>query len=136
MRSSRKKVLGLIAGVLIAVALWFVWDNPMDPFDNASFDQALWAKWRGSWDYDNPRGHMAADLIDRLEDDRPTRAEVVALLGPSEAPCHDLTPSVGSVQECLSYSIGSWSGFRMDSDTLDVYFGNDGRVRSSLTVQH
>jgi hypothetical protein len=136
MRASRKKLLIVVCGIVGAVALWLLWDNPTDPFDNASFDQALWSKWRGSWDPDSPRGHMASDLIGRLERGQPTRSDVLALLGPPEAPCSKLTPPAGDLGQCLSYSIGSWSGFRMDSDTLDVYFGYDGRVRNAFTVQH
>jgi hypothetical protein len=136
MRASRNRLVAVICVVIAALALWFTWNDPTDPFDNAFFEQVVWSKWRGSWDADNPRGHMAADLINRLKDRQLTRDEVVALLGPPEAPCSVLTPPAGPTETCLSYSIGSWSGFRMDSDTLDVYFGHDGRVRSAFTVQH
>jgi hypothetical protein len=136
MNSAHKSLLRMACAGIVALALWFAWDRLHDPFDNAQFDQVVWNKWRGSWDSDNPRGHMASALIDELKDRKLTRDEAIALLGSPEAKCGVLPNPVGPADSCISYSIGSWSGFRMDSDTLDVYFGNDGRVSDAITVQH
>ena len=96
----------------------------------------MWVHMRGSNDPDNPRGQMVEDLVDDLEARRPLREEVIAMLGSSEFECSVLSPPVGATDTCLSYNLGMWSGFRMDYDTLDVYFEADGRVLEAVTVQH
>jgi len=106
-----------------------------DPFNDTSFDRATWRQ-HPTAEFDNPRGHMLESLIDHLKERRPSRNEVVELLGPSERKCGTLAPPVGSTETCLSYELGSWSGFRMDPDTLDVYFREDGVFLEAYAVQH
>jgi len=82
---------------------------------------------QGSLDPDNPRGRMADDLRAHLISSRPTLSEVLDLLG---------EPDVAKRGDPLSYNLGTWSGFRVDYDTLDVHFGSDGRVSEVWIVQH
>jgi hypothetical protein len=106
-----------------------------DPFDDEPFDRVTWLQNSDAND-DNPRGHMVESLIDHLNDLQPVRSDVIELLGPAEQKCGRLNPPVGAVETCLSYNLGSWSGFRMDPDTLDVYFDPDGRFLEAFPVQH
>lgn len=139
MPALRKILLSSGGAILVLVAVGFLWITYQfwnDPFNDRRFDSEQWTQLSGSTSYDNPRGPMAASLIEYLEGHLPTREEVISLLGPSEYPCGALDPPLGSVDTCLSYAIGAWSGMRMDNDTLDVYFGANGRVAHALTVQH
>ena len=127
----------LVVAVMVAGLWWFgVFEFLDGPFDDMPFERATWTRMRGSDDPDNPRGHMVESLIGSFEEHRPTRDEVMRLLGPSELDCAVLSPPVGPKETCLSYILGMWSGFRMDYDTLDIYFGEDGRVFKALPVQH
>lgn len=98
-----------------------------DPFDDLAFDQALWHQHQNDMSQDNPRGKMAHDLATLLENERMTRAEVVELLGSSDA---------HTFGDNLSYELGMWSGFRIDNDTLDVHFDAEDRVVDAVVVQH
>jgi hypothetical protein len=122
----------VFAGVVLAI-LWVAFDSP---FDKSDFDRAIWLGMAEDMDPDNARGGMAAALIEELESDKPSRAAVLQLLGPSEYPCSALSPPVGPTDKCLSYNLGMWSGMRLDYDTLDVYFNGEDRVTRVLTVQH
>jgi len=138
MTTWRKRVLiwgAILAAVIIAPIWWYHRMELDDPFNDSSFDRVTWIQ-HGDADDDNPRGHMVESLIDRLEEHRPGRNEVIELLGPSERGCGRLETQIAPVETCLSYHLGSWSGFRMDPDTLDVYFGDDGRFLEALPVQH
>jgi hypothetical protein len=132
----RAIVWGGVLSALVVTPIWLYHHLDLDdPFDDSSFDRATWIQ-HGDADDDNPRGHMVESLVDRLKDNRPRRGEVIDLLGPSDRECGRLEPPVGPIEMCLSYHVGSWSGFRMDPDTLDVYFGADGRFLDAFPVQH
>ena len=132
----RAIVWAAVLGALVATPIWLYHHMDLDdPFDDSTFDRAAWVQHRDSGN-DNPRGHMVESLIDRLEHSRPSRDEVIDLLGPSELECGRAESPFGPIEACLSYHVGSWSGFRMDPDTLDVYFGADGRFLEALAVQH
>jgi hypothetical protein len=125
-------VLLAAAAVTVAFLLW--WTS--SPFDEKAFDRATWLSLAGDMDPDNSRGGMAGALVEQLEREKPTREQVLELLGPAEYPCSELSPPKGPRDTCLSYNLGMWSGLRMDYDTLDIYFDNSGRVARALTVQH
>lgn len=140
MRPRTKRILLLLvslpvlafAGLLIAI-LWVGFDSP---FDERDFDRTIWLGMAGDMDRDNPRGGMAAALIEELESEKPSREAVLQLLGPSEYQCSALSPPIGPADTCLSYNLGMWSGLGMDYDTLDIYFDAESRVARALTVQH
>jgi len=132
-RRGRKAALIAAVGVALAFATWKI---SRAPFDDRDFDRATWSRMRGSDERDNPRGQMLDDLVEDLEARRPSRDEVIVMLGPTESECAVLSPPIGPKDTCLSYILGMWSGFRIDYDTLDVYFGDDGRVRKAMAVQH
>lgn len=98
-----------------------------DPFNDATFDAAVWATFHQSMDPNNPRGSMARDLEARLLETRPTRPEVIALLGP---------PDLVDERALVSYNLGMWSGFRMDFDSFDIQFDAAGRVAAVTIIQH
>ena len=138
MTTWRKRVLmwgAVLAAVVITAIWWFHHMDLDDPFDDEPFDRVTWLQNSDAND-DNPRGQMVKSLIDHLKDLQPVRSEVIELLGPAEQKCGRLDPPVGPVETCLSYNLGSWSGFRLDPDTLDVYFDPDGRFLEAFPVQH
>jgi predicted XRE-type DNA-binding protein len=98
-----------------------------DPFNDLAFDKALWHQHRNDTSPDNPRGNMAHDLATLLETEQMTRAEVITLLG---------QPDARSSDTMLSYQLGMWSGFRIDNDTLDVFFDHADHVIDARVVQH
>jgi hypothetical protein len=120
-------------------AVWYFWGiHPLvlamvifltlcGPFDDRSFDRETWLALHNDSDADNPRGKMARDIQRRLLLGQVTREEVLDLLGP---------PDHGQRDDMLSYNLGMWSGFRMDYDSLDIYFDDQGRVVDVLIVQH
>ncbi|HEY1016071.1 MAG TPA: hypothetical protein VGE07_25400 [Herpetosiphonaceae bacterium] len=118
-------LVGLIGGC--AVVSLHPLLNVNDPFDDRPFDQALWLQQQNTFVRDNPRGLMAHELATLLETQRLTRAEVLALLGAADGESYDTM---------LSYELGMWSGFRMDHDTLDIYFDSTDRVEDARVVQH
>lgn len=88
-----------------------------DPFDDRDFDRDVWMAHSQDWRPDNPRGQMAQDLRDRLLRERPSRSQVIELLGPPRYQRPDR----------ISYYLGSW-GFGPDCDWLEIYFGEDDAV--------
>jgi hypothetical protein len=125
--------------VLAVAAIWYFWGiDPLvlalvviltlcSPFDDRRFDRDTWLAFHGNSDADDPRGMMARDLQRRLLLGQDTRERVLELLGP---------PDHGKRADMLSYNLGMWSGFRMDYDSLDIYFDDQGRVAEVLIVQH
>jgi hypothetical protein len=97
------------------------------PFDDLEFDSAIWKQYPGPKDYNSPRGRMYDDIASRLERTRPTREEVLRLLGEPDFRLPDGT---------FEYSLGAWSGFRMDFDSMYVNFDRKGRVSGVYKVQH
>ena len=97
------------------------------PLDDRPFDRETWLAFHNDSEPDNPRGKMARDLQRRLLLGQETREKVLDLLGP---------PDHGERGDMLSYNLGMWSGFRMDYDSLDIYFDDQGRVVKILIVQH
>ncbi len=44
---------------------------------------------------------------------------------------------VRSSDECrIAYRLGFWSGFRIDPDSFDIHFDDQGRVARIAIVQH
>ena len=72
-------------------------------------------------------GRMYYDIERRLERTAPTREEVLQLLG---------EPYREDEHGTLEYSLGAWSGFRIDFDSMYVNFDRDGRVSGVCKVQH
>lgn len=107
----------LSVAAIIAGASWVYREFLNEPFDDWWFDQKIWMANRGSGS-DNPRGKMVTDLQKRVLPGM-SREEVRFLLGP---------PDAGGWGDTMSYSIGSWSGFGMDPDILDIAFDKTGIV--------
>lgn len=98
-----------------------------DPFDDRRFDRSVWLAMHGSQDRDNPRGPMARDVQRILLEAKMSRAQVREMLGSPDG--HE-TPSL------WQYTLGMWSGFRIDYDSLDVHFDDRGRATKVRVVQH
>lgn len=132
MKRPAKILIGCGATVLIVVAmlaLFIAWMQGFNnPFNDRPFDRQVWLAMRDSEEHDNPRGQMAQDIRKRHLKRGMTRKEVENLLGKP-----DLSSSSDNPWQ---YILGEWSGFRMDTDTLDVHFDERGRVSGTRLHQH
>ncbi|MCC2668438.1 MAG: hypothetical protein K0Q72_909 [Armatimonadetes bacterium] len=118
----------LIGTVSAAFGLSWLLLLRLDPFNQARFDRQAWVAAPGD------RGPMTSDLLRRHLKKGTGRQEVLALLGkPDQRKTHQGKPLVegaGSerTREILRYSLGNWSGLRMDTDYLDLAFDESGRL--------
>ncbi len=97
------------------------------PFDDRKFDQKLWAQ-ASVETQDNPRGRMVVDLLEHYLKPGMPEAAVERLLG---APNSKQTPEYFALKATGTiwcYSVGAWSGFRMDGDVLAVHFDTRGNL--------
>jgi hypothetical protein len=126
-------VLGSVAAVVLCGPIILGWladaaGPPFAyPFDDRKFDQKLWAR-ASAEAQDNPRGRMVVDLLDRYLKPGMPEAAVERLLG---APSSTQTPEYFALKTTGTiwcYSIGAWSGFRMDGDGLAVHFDTKGKL--------
>lgn len=125
----RKIIRSLLVGAVVllcAVAALHLYRFLDGPFNDRAFDAALWKQCHSSGcGLKNPRAQMVEDLKNRLllpaqPQLRPTRAEVISLLGP---------PDDEQTSTYVSYRIGTWSSLmEMDSDVLIISFDQAGRV--------
>ena len=113
----------LVAG-FYAYVIFAVLDSP---FDNRSFDRAVWAAYHESADADNPRGEMYEDLTENVLQEGMHRSKIIELLGP---------PDYREETHLVSYNLGMWSGFRIDYDTLDLELDNNGMLIRARRIQH
>ncbi|MFH0825720.1 MAG: hypothetical protein V2B18_23440 [Pseudomonadota bacterium] len=124
-------VAGVI-GILLVLNAFVVFSLHASPFYGRVFDQAAWVAAYDTDEPDNPRAEMAKSLQSRLLRRKPTKAEVIALLGRPE-----LTAEANMLRsDCLSYNLGMWSGYRIDYDSLDIYFDANDRVCRACIIQH
>jgi outer membrane protein assembly factor BamE (lipoprotein component of BamABCDE complex) len=56
-----------------------------------------------------------------------TKKQVLELLG---------EPDFEKQSHVFKYVLGGWSGFRIDYDSLDIYFDSAGRLTKTRIVQH
>ena len=116
-------------GVLVrfAVLTLIVWigSSVLSPFDDLKFDQTVWRQYSGYSDPRSPRGRMYEDLETVLLRTRPSREDVLQMLGEPDTPARD---------ETLRYSLGAWSGFRIDFDTMVIAFDESGHVSGVYRV--
>ena len=110
-----------IVGALIGSALVFVLASAIGFFmfrdflgGVRSFDAALWRQSTMGC-ASNPRPGMYGDLADKLRRERPTKGEVLNLLGPPDG------EDAATINYALGYNI-------IDCDSVFITFGPDGRV--------
>ena len=101
--------------------------NTPPPFDKQAFDRSVWISYDRTMDRNSLRGQMADSVKNKLLASRPTKAEVIELLG---------QPDMPSTYTALSYHLGMWSQNRGKTDSLDVHFGADDHVREVQYSQH
>jgi len=87
----------------------------------------VWLSQANIDDSDNPRAQMAADLQHRHIKLGISRQRVIELLG---------EPDWEKQENVFKYNLGMWSGYRMDYDSLDVYFDSDGLATGTRVIQH
>ena len=103
------------------------------PFDDRRFDQKIWVQ--AAETQDNPRGRMVVDLIGHHLKPGMPEAAVERLLG---APNSKQTPEYFALKATGTiwcYSIGAWSGFRMDGDGLAIQFDSGGYLVNAWHYQ-
>lgn len=99
--------------------------TPLDWLGGAGdgFDAERWRQAQQGCAPDNPRLGMYDELEDELLRERPTRSEVLAMLGP---------PDAGEDSESVQYTLG----YNMiDCDSVLILFGEDGRVADVRYIQ-
>jgi hypothetical protein len=126
--------LKMLAGIVVSVLLvsvgfllflrFFIFQNP---FNDQRFNQSLWAAYSGSTDPSNPRGQMYEDLTKQNLKKGMSKQDILALLG---------EPDFSKEDTVFKYNLGAWSGFRIDYDSLDIEFDQDGKVKAFYRVQH
>lgn len=125
------KIVGILFGVLLIVTIGifsYVYFVAFDyPFDNKDFDKVVWHKYKNNMEPDNPRGEMFESLIEKHLMAGMTKSEVIQLLG---------TPDFREEKDLFSYNLGMWSGYRIDYDSLDLKFKNNGKLVEFYRVQH
>lgn len=108
-------ILGLVA--VAGVIGLQIWDR------ERGFDAARWQQATEGCVEDNPRLGMYRDLEALLMRERPTRAEVLVLLGPPDG-----EPGAETISYSLGYNI-------IDCDFVSISFGSDDRVERVRYVQ-
>lgn len=88
-----------------------------------SFDPARWRQATMGCDPNNPRFSMYSELEQKLLRERPTRNEVITLLG---------DPGAGLGAVTLEYELGYNI---IDCDTVRITFDSDGRVSGVRQIQ-
>ena len=113
----KNTILVIVAVVGVVAITWRI----LVPYhyDDMVFDSSVWHQYSGSIDEDNPRGKMFDDLRAKLLESRPTRDEVLKMLG---------EPEHYNNAHLVSYSLGNWSGLRWELDIMEVRFDEKGRV--------
>jgi hypothetical protein len=134
MKPWQRRTLKILAGVVVSVLLvsigflfflrFFIFQNP---FNDQRFNQSLWAAYSGSTDPNNPRGQMYEDLTTKNLKKGMSKQDVLTLLG---------EPDFSKEEAVFKYNLGAWSGFRIDYDSLDIAFDQDGKVKAFYRVQH
>jgi len=143
----RRVVTGLIIATALIVAgnMWLFrgigpsyWVHTIF-WGNTPFDQAVWVAEGADGEpaYDSVRGRMVRSLLRNHRLVGMTRHEALLLLGtPDELNWSQSYPKPepddeGALEaaEDYCYVVGSYSGFRIDYDSLIVEFNDAGRVR-------
>ena len=128
-RRSPWPLLMVIGSVIASGALLFVFASAIGFFmfrdflggGVRSFDAALWRQSTMGC-ASNPRLGMYGDLADKLRRERPTKAEVLSLLGPPDG------EDAATISYALGYNI-------IDCDSVFITFGADGRVSEVRYLQ-
>lgn len=93
--------------------------------DPSDFDRETRLAWHNSGDPGNPRFGMYEEMEAWLLSERPTEAEVLERLG---------LPDAGREENMMAYNLGVRS-YSIDYYSLDIYFGEDGRVSEVNLIQ-
>jgi len=120
-------LLVAIAVISLGVFVYIFYELFNNPFNDRRFQEEEWKEFHESLDPDNPRGQMAYHLRDKVLEEGMSIEEVRSLLG---------EPDYAETDHSLQYNLGMWSGFRIDYDSFDIYFDEDGRFTHVEIVQH
>ena len=125
-KSSRNSVIAIVLALLLPIIIYkfFLFPNI---WNDLTFNENHWKQFHNSRESDNPRGKMYEDLRSKLLDRRPPKEVVLQMLG---------EPDFSKEDSFLSYNLGMWSGFRVDYDSIDIYFDENGVVMDVKRVQH
>ncbi len=131
MLKRRIRRLPLIAGICLASYLaYFYLGSLLSYYDYLDFDAPVWRRCDNYQSPKNPRGLMTDSLRKRLLTTRPTRNEVLALLGPPDC----MYGRKGEKENSLRYRLGAWGAFGLtvDYECLEIHFDEDRRVKTVL----
>jgi|SRR5262245_32607789 len=114
--------------------------NSPPPDENAwatrSFDRAVWLVYPHGPMTDNPRGGMAEDLKRQLLQSRPTRDEVLVMLGADDTLAfYGSEKTKEELEHLLSYNVGAVISL-LDEDSVDIRFDEAGHVSDVEFVLH
>ncbi len=118
-------VASLIAIVVGLIGVIYFYDQ--NPFDDALFDGAVWRTEATNTTIDNLRGPMTEDLRKRFLRSGSSKQEILKLLGP---------PDAADREGFSSYWIGAWGRDRIEFDSLNLAFDDQGCLIASSIEQH
>ncbi len=119
--------LVMILNVLCGLVIFAIGDAP---FYGRAFDRAVWVENRNNDHMVNRRGPMAKDLQRRLHNEKPTKAEVLALLGEPDG----MSEWDKRRSDFLGYDVGL--GIGIDYHSLAIYFDKNDRVSRVCIIKH
>jgi hypothetical protein len=135
MRNYKKAAaLSLLAAFLLVAIVVILRSTSPPGWGDLPFDQKQWKAGKTNHP-DNIRGKMVRSLVRHEQFRGKTRAEVVELLGPPDGANHRINDdlfvpdAVAAEATEFDYTLGMYSGFRMDYDVLEIRFDDRGRVR-------
>ena len=122
-----KKALKILAMVSIFFIVGFIglvfFHN--SPYDDKKFNQMVWKEYYQSKLTKNLRGPMVRDLEKNILHEGMKQEDVINLLG---------EPDYYKSGNIFKYSIGAWSGYGVDYESLDIYFKDGKIIKNKITI--
>ena len=125
------KAVGLLAACIVGgLALMLGILVAKDRLDDRAFDQKVWRDSANVY-RDNPRAQMYREVVEWLEEEQPSRRQIIARLGPPNS-----TGSDSRWDGHLSYDLGVTGSFGYDGSSIEIWLDDDKRVSKVSVLQH